>query len=365
MLLIEQQPYPTENVPKYNFSDTFAGGFGLPRELAQLCLSSLEELKGQKVKSNSVDESMETSYDGSVIFLETATSPKVIQVQPLREDTKIAAVDMSSINLGETNDGILIAIRGAIVWNVRRKFHYLRLGPFLFHLTEESRSRIFNLLRKYDFGFSHEISGIDVTRLQTRIANMFEHRIQIDLCGLSSNSLILLDGCLVGGTPDAPEEIVTKLLRTARTKVNTILAFSKSSRLYFRGHHLGDIANRYNPPCLVKIGCRLQPCIGPFRLFGDIYVANLSKGGVSFRLDVDRELEQSQAVDSVRRLLGNELVYQGYPETLRLAHIYSTFTANEVIAMQRYVMQQPRLQIVARPNLRRLLFGPFGKGSEG
>ncbi|HML02872.1 MAG TPA: DNA double-strand break repair nuclease NurA [Candidatus Bathyarchaeia archaeon] len=363
--MIEQQSYPIENVPKYNFSDTFARGFGLPRELAQLCLSSLEELKRQQVKSNSIDENSEKSDIDSIAFLESATSPKLIQVQPLREDTEVAAVDVSSINLGETNNGVLVAIRGAIVWNVRFRFHYLRLGPFLFHLTEESGSRIFNLLRKYGFGFSQEISGTDVARIQTRIASMFEHRIQMDLCRLSSNSLILLDGSLVGGTPDAPEEIVAELLRTARTRVNTILAFSKSSKLYFKGHHLGDIANRYNPPCLVKIGCRLQPRIGPFRLFGDIYVANLSKGGVSFRLDVDKELEQSQAVDSVRRLLGNELVYQGYPETLRLAHIYSTFTANEVIAMQRYMMQQPGLQIVVRPNLRRLLFGPFGKGSEG
>jgi len=366
MLLIEQQSYPIENIPKYNFSDTFAEGFGLPRELAQLCLSSLVQLKEQQVKSSFVEKTINSSEGDPIAFLETKpASPEVIQVQPIREETNIAAVDVSSINIGETGEGIIIAIRGAIVWNTRRRYHYLRLGPFLFHLTEGNKNHIFNFLRKYGFGFTHKISAPDFTCLQTRIASIFEHRIQMDLSGLSSNSLILLDGSLTGGTPDAPEGIITKLLQTARAKVNTVLAFSKSSRLHFEGRCLSDIASRYDPPCLVKIGCRLKTHASSFRLFGDIYVAKLSKGGVSFRLDVDKELQQSQAVDGVRRLLGNELVYQGYPETLRLAHIYSTFTANEVIAMQRYIMQRPGLQIVVRSSLRRLLFGPFGKGSEG
>jgi len=48
-----------------------------------------------------------------------------------------------------------------------------------------------------------------------------------------------------------------------------------------------------------------------------------------------------------------------------LAHIYCTFTANEVIAMQRYLEHERALKISIKPNIRRLLFGPFGKGPEG
>lgn len=87
--------------------------------------------------------------------------------------------------------------------------------------------------------------------------------------------------------------------------------------------------------------------------------------GFAFRLDVDKEFSDEQVVDAVQRLLGNDLVPHGYPETLRLAHIYSTFTANEVIGLQRCVTKEGNMKIVARTNLRRLLFGPFGKGPEG
>jgi hypothetical protein len=65
---------------------------------------------------------------------------------------------------------------------------------------------------------------------------------------------------------------------------------------------------------------------------------------------------------AVRKLLGNDLVSQSYPETLRLAHILCTFTANEVLAMRRFITRKCGLHIINRPDMHKLLFGPFGKG---
>ena len=92
---------------------------------------------------------------------------------------------------------------------------------------------------------------------------------------------------------------------------------------------------------------------------GHIYIAKL--GNQTFRLDVDKEIPSERAVASIERLIGNDLLVNGYPETLRLAHILCTFTANEVIGIQRYLAQEYKLKIVARPSIRRVLFGPFGK----
>ena len=103
---------------------------------------------------------------------------------------------------------------------------------------------------------------------------------------------------------------------------------------------------------------------GPVIFLGDVYIAKLTRGVCSFRLDIDKKVPQEQGIDAVQSLLGSDLVLQSYPETLRLAHIYSTFTATEVIGIQRFIAQQYGLKIVARPNVRRMLFGPFGKGAE-
>ena len=365
MLLIKQQRYPIESVPKYNFSDVAVGGFGLPRGFVELCSCSLEKTHGQGGGFGFAGQKAGLcANDVAFQCGPKAVSLEAIPLQPVKEDAPIVAVDVSSIRVGETETGILIAVRGAVVWNTQQKYRYLRLGPFLFHITEENKNHIFNLLRKYQFDSSDKAAAPDFLHLQTTIAGIFERWIQTNMCATISNSLVLLDGSLTGGTMDTPECVVAKLLQTARMGVNTILAFSKFSRLHFNGHYLTDVACNYNPPCLVKIDDLSQLRVGSFRLFGDIYVAKLCEGGVSFRLDIDKELPQSQAVNAVQRLLGNDLFYQGYPETLRLAHIYSTFTANEVIGMQHYLTQQRGLKILVKPNLRRLLFGPFGKGPE-
>ena len=106
--------------------------------------------------------------------------------------------------------------------------------------------------------------------------------------------------------------------------------------------------------------------MGNFKLLGNVYVARFSNDDICFRLDTDKSLQQPEILDAVERLLGNDVFPHGlgYPETLRLAHIYSTFTANEVIGMQRYLEQEQELKLAVKPNIRRLLFGPFGKGQE-
>jgi hypothetical protein len=113
------------------------------------------------------------------------------------------------------------------------------------------------------------------------------------------------------------------------------------------------------PYLLETDGLRPKP---PIVLLGGVYVAKLSHGNYSFRLDIDKENSRSQRVEAVEKLIGNDVLRQGYPETLKLAHILCTFTANEVIAMQYFVASKCGLKIIDRPDMHRLLFGPFGRG---
>jgi hypothetical protein len=360
MLLIEQQRYPIESVPRYNFSDIFVNSFGLPDGLVDLCLLSLRKLQRQQTKLVKLD-------DADVLLnpRSRAGSFEVIPLRPLREDTSVVGVDVSSIRIGETTDGVLLAVRGAAVWNVHHVYRYLRLGPFLFHITENNKNQIFGLLRKYQNDLPIELAASDFVHLQMRIASVLERWIQSNLCSKCSNTLILLDGSLTAGTPDTPESVVAKILQTAKIRANTILAFSKLSRIRFNGQVLTEIALNGTSPCLVKVSDFLGGT-GNFKLFGNVYVARFSDDDICFRLDVDKDLQRSQVLDAVQRLLGNDVFHHGYgyPETLRLAHIYSTFTANEVIGMQRYLEHERELKISVKPNIRRLLFGPFGKGPE-
>jgi hypothetical protein len=177
---------------------------------------------------------------------------------------------------------------------------------------------------------------------------------------IAKNGLILLDGSLTSGTFDTPVERMREILSTARRHGNIVLAFSKATCLRVNGYLITDLLPEDDPPYLLEtMGLRFKP---PTILLGDVYVARLNKANLAFRLDIDREIPFQDRIEAVEKLIGNDLYLQSYPETLRLAHILCTFTANEVLAIQHFITRKHGIQIINRPDMHRLLFGPFGKG---
>jgi hypothetical protein len=292
---------------------------------------------------------------------------KSISLRPIKDETPVIAVDVSSMKIGETDVGILCAIRAAIVWKQKRQYRYLRIGPFPFHITEDNKNEVYHLFRQHSFIEQPKpdyTCTLSLVFAPTRLGALLERWLQMRIATQTGNSLILLDGSLTAGTQDASVEFISQLLETARNRCNTVLAFTKITRLRLLGYRLTDYINKRTSPCLLQIGGYPMTLSNAVRLLGNVYVVKLSEGNCGFRLDIDRKLSHEKAVEAVQRLIGNDLILQSYPETLRLAHIYSTFTANEVIGIQRFLVQTHQLKIVTRPNVRRLLFGPFGKGPE-
>jgi hypothetical protein len=286
---------------------------------------------------------------------------KTIPLEPDTEERPVVAIDVSSIRIGETETGELCAIRAAIVWKEKNRYKYQRIGPFPFHITEQNKKEIHKLFRNHYFEFSETPNIVNVS---ARMGNLLERWLQLGISCSTYNSIILWDGSMTAGTVDSPRDEMSRLLEIARNRLNTVLAFSKNTTLRFSGHKLTDYAEKAVPPCLLQIS-DFPSSSGPVLLLGNIYVAKLTRGVCSFRLDIDKKVSQELGIEAVQSLLGSDLLVQSYPETLRLAHIYSTFTATEVIGIQRFIAHQYGLRIVTRPNVRRMLFGPFGKGADG
>jgi len=375
--LIQQTQY-TPTTPKYNFPHTPLADQTLPQRFIELSIQTLKNTQNQSPTlyqpySDAEPAQTETTEEITPLFLgQTSLQPKPIKLKPDHKPTTIVAVDVSSISLGETDAGTLIAIRGAIVWKNKAQYRYLRIGPFPFHITEENKSQVYRLFRQYSFlhqtpNDHYANSAPSLNHIAARMGSLLERWLQTITATTSHNSLILWDGSLTAGTPDAPLQIVSQLLETARNHLNTVLAFTKLTRLRLNGHRISDLTtSACTPPYLLPID-GYPMATSPhstIRFLGNIHVAKLSEGNCSFRLDIDQKIPQTQAMEAAQRLVGNDLLLEGYPETLRLAHIYSTFTANEVLAVQRLLAQTHRLRIIQRPNIRRLLFGPFGKGPE-
>lgn len=175
-----------------------------------------------------------------------------------------------------------------------------------------------------------------------------------------SQGIILFDGSLMSGTIDTPTQRLREILGHARRNNSTVLAFSKATTLRSNGILITEQLPIQEPPYLIETaGLHFKP---PTMLLGDVYVARLNKANLAFRLDIDKETPIEQRIDAIQKLLGNDLYSQSYPESLRLSHILCTFTANEVLAIKHFITRKHGIQIVNRPDMHRLLFGPFGKG---
>jgi hypothetical protein len=357
-LVIEQ--YTITTTPKYNFPQPTIDTT-LPQRFLEQSLHSLKQVKPSAFQLNQQTFQQFRTFEQNTSNLQLKRTP--IPLKPNHQETIIAAVDTSTIRIGETSTGIIIAIRGATIWKRKRNYKYTRLGPFIFHITEENKNEVYNTLERAYFTTRYETphqSTPHLMQMPTRLASLLERWLQTMIAKTVTDGLILLDGSLTSGTFDTPVHRIREILHQARKNKSTVLAFSKMTTLRVNGYLITEQLPNSEPPYLLETtGLRYKP---PTILLGDVYVARLNKANYAFRLDIDRETTLAQRLEAVEKLVGNDLYTQSYPETLRLAHILCTFTANEVLAMQHFITRKHGIQIINRPDMHRLLFGPFGKG---
>ena len=357
MLVIEQ--YTITTTPKYNFPQPTIDTT-LPQRFLEQSLHSLKQVQSQPFQLNQQFRQFDIS--------EQYPSNLRLKRQPItlktnHQETTIAAVDTSTIKIGETSTGIIIAIRGATILKQKRHYRYTRLGPYIFHITEDNKNEVYNTLEKSYFNTlysSNRYVTPHLMQMPTRLAGLLERWLQTMLAKTVDNGLILLDGSLTSGTIDTPVQRMKDILTLARRNKNTVLAFSKMTSLRVNGYLITDQLPKHEPPYLLETtGVKFKP---PTVVLGGVYVARLDKSNYAFRLDIDREIPLQHRMTAVEKLLGNDLCMQSYPETLRLSHILCTFTANEVLAIKHFITRKHGIQIINRPDMHKLLFGPFGKG---
>jgi hypothetical protein len=356
-MVIEQ--YTITN--KYNFPQPTIDT-ALPQRFLEQSLYSLRHVQHQAFQLNPQNLHQPTlteQYPSSSIQLK----PEPIQIKADHQETLIAAIDTSTMKIGETSTGIIVAIRGAITWRQNHSYKYTRLGPFIFHITEDNKNTVYNTLEHAYFSATYSSihqSAPNLMQMPTRLASLLERWMQTMVAKTVKEGIILFDGSLTSGTIDTPTQRLREILSYARRNCSTVLAFSKATTLRANGILITEQLPDHEPPYLLETsGLHSKP---PILLLGDVYVARLNRANFAFRLDIDKETNADQRICAMQKLVGNDLYTQSYPETLRLSHILCTFTANEVLAIKHFITRKHGIEIVNRPDMHRLLFGPLGKG---
>jgi len=356
--LIGQLQY--ETTPKYSFPRSLKDA-GISKRIVELSLNSMRTASGRIFDVN--DEELASFFTERVddkyqLSIKDGSFPaSIVPLRAIHDETPIIGIDVSSIKIGVTDAGAIYAVRGAVVTKINNCYRYVRFGPLPFHITKENIHEVFSELSRDLSVRFHLPSYIDS---QIYLCNIIEKRLRAYVSRLVRRSIILWDGSLTAGMQRNLINDLSKMLRTARENSNIVMGISKDTSLKFIGWRITDLLNGYKPPCLFEIRSPSLSHAGSLRVLGRIYVARLAKGGCAFRLDIDKAIPREESIVAVEKLIGNEMLYQGYPETLRLAHIYSTFTASDVIGIQRLLIRKYGLKLVAHNNMHRTLFGPYG-----
>jgi hypothetical protein len=351
--VIEQ--YTTTNT--YNFPQPNIDSI-LPQRFFEQSINTLRQVQQCPLQlSQQIQQLNTTEQYPHNIQLKTTS----ITLKPDHQETIIVAIDTSTIKIGETSTGIIVAVRGATTWKQNGVYKYTRLGPFIFHITEDNKNHLYNTLEHAYFSTGYGSSrqaAPNILQMPTRLASLLERWLQTMLAKTINEGVLLFDGSLTAGTPETPTQRLREILGYARKKQSTVLAFSKATTLRANGLLITEQSSNRDPPYLLETsGLHSKP---PMMLLGDVYVARLNKANLAFRLDIDKEIPLGQRVNAVQKLLGNDLYTQSYPETLRLSHILCTFTANEVLAIKHFITRKHGIQIINRPDMHRILFGAFG-----
>jgi len=145
-----------------------------------------------------------------------------------------------------------------------------------------------------------------------------------------------------------------------------VIAISKKTKLRIHNQSLTELLENQSDPCILEVDEQVTDQFPPYpvRFLGRVFVGKLARAGFPFRIDVDREISMPETMKGFCELAGTDIVDQGYPETLRMAHVLSTFTASDVLAMQAFAAARYGVQLLPKLALRRSLFGPFGTAWE-
>src|SRR3972149_3513155 len=170
-MVIEQY---TVTTPRYNFPQP-SMDTSLPQRFLELSIHSLRQVRNHSFQLNQQTIQQDSLYENYPMSLQLKRQP--LALMPKSKETLIAAVDTSTIKIGETSTGIIIAVRGANVWKQNRAYRYTRLGPFIFHITEDNKKEVYNSLEKAYFNTqyasSHQ-STPNLLQMPTRLASLLE-----------------------------------------------------------------------------------------------------------------------------------------------------------------------------------------------
>lgn len=268
-----------------------------------------------------------------------------IEPNPLPESGRyrpIAALDSSTSYVADTEDGSIYAAKAGLVVSTleRRKVHVI--GPFIIYLGEDT-------VEEFAESFSNEIPPMillmDKQVAMRAIRVLLERHVALMVTRALEGGLILLDGPLRLSLFEPRDASLDSIFEGA-----TMVGLSKASRIKLV-NRLASVLLKADRPSFIEITGVIKTIIRPS--LGRSFLVKLEKSGLPFRADIPSHSDPEETFSSLRF---SDILVRGYPESLRIAHLLSVFTAAEIAALKGIIASQAS-EVLAAEDLRKAVLG--------
>jgi hypothetical protein len=274
---------------------------------------------------------------------------QVMTIQPVKEETTVLGVDSSSIQIAETEEGAIYAVKSGIATAILGKIlAHFKMGPILFYLTEDTlkHSELDHRIIK--------LVLLDSESAKRLIRIRVERAIQLVLSHHFSGSILLVDGSLRSSVFEHRMHTLKKVVEDCSLYNNTIIGLSKSTKIRILdklSHPLTKIKGPGFMDVDLVIKSLTRNTIGDSLLvkFGSSYTSPILRADISTS---DRDRGRSFG-----KILGNDSIARGYPETLQLAHHISTFTTTEISCLKSHILNKYDVIELVPEDIRKKLLG--------
>jgi len=293
----------------------------------------------------------------------------------------IAGIDGGLARLGSSDEGVVAAVRGAIVVQEADGRRIYKAKPGMIHLHARNRLELLHEIGRRFNDPTHYVvvkDGVPVALkgiLTTphyqidRVRNFVERTLQFTACGLIRNGIVVLDGAATPDTFDTPPGLIERLAREATGRGSHLIAVSKKTTLTVNGRDLRSVLDgaaagpRYlylNELLDQDRQRRIAAGGRPDRRvpIGHLYAVRFGAMGETYRVDVVPAPGYTP-LEALQSFYASTLFRAGYPDVLIRAHLHAYFTYPDLLRLQSAVPKT--FGLVPRREIDHgAAFAPFG-----
>jgi len=265
-------------------------------------------------------------------------------ITAIDEPAPIAAIDSSCVFIGDTDDGSIYSTKCGLALSFMGKpVMHFKIGPILLYINDDvvRSSNLDSKLAKFAL--------LDTSAAKRMIRVRVERVIQNEISRYLADAVILVDGSLKSSVFEDRDNGFKQILQNCRTNGNYLVGISKTTKLKVL-EQLASLLMRKNNACYINVESIVKTLVS--NVVGRPLLAKFSNDGLVLRADVLNEPREP-----LGKLLANDALPHGYPETLRLAHHVSTFTRTDVACIRSFIVSRFNIREMMYEDVRRTLLG--------